>query len=78
MSKRNRTVAADQVTAKIGIRVDEKKHKDTTISLDGMTIEEALAKVVKAGPYPKDKPKSRPSRSAPSTKSPDRQPDRQE
>ena len=53
----------------------EKKHMDTRITLDGLTIEEALKKVIEAGPYPKDKPKSRPSRSAPRTNQADRQPD---
>ena len=34
-----------------------------------------LKKVIDAGPYPKDKPKSRPSRSSRDTSQPDRQPD---
>ena len=58
----------------------ERKHKDTRVSLDGMTIEEALKKVIDAGPYPKTKkePKKAPSRSSQRTKPADRQPDRKD
>jgi len=39
-----------------------KKHEDTSVSLHGMTIEEALKKALEAGPYPKTKkPKPSPS-----------------
>jgi hypothetical protein len=47
--------------------------KDTTIKIEA-DIETALKKAMDAGPYPKEAPKSRPSRSAPRTKSADRKP----
>jgi hypothetical protein len=53
--------------------VANKKHDDTTIKLD-MDLEHALKKAMDAGPYPAEKPKSRPSRSAPRTKSTGRPP----
>ena len=45
---------------------EDSQHKDTRVSLDGMTIEEALKKAIDAGPYPKEKkePKKAPSRSS--------------
>lgn len=41
------------------------EHKDTSISLYGMTIEQALRKAVKAGPYPKKPSARRTSQRAP-------------
>ena len=54
----------------------KQKHEDTTIKINA-DIETALKKAMDAGPYPAEKPKSRPSRSSPRTKSADRQPDRE-
>jgi len=55
-----------------------KKHEDTRISLDGMTIEEALKKAIDAGPYPKEKePKKAPPRSSRDTSQPAPQSDRE-
>ena len=51
----------------------KKKHDDTTVKINA-DIETALKKAMDAGPYPKEAPKSRPSRSAPRTKSPARPP----
>ena len=36
-----------------------KKHEDTSVSLHGLTIEEALKKAMDAGPYPKRPKKTR-------------------
>jgi hypothetical protein len=33
------------------IHPDKKPHEDTSISLDGLTIEQALKKAMDAGPY---------------------------
>ncbi len=58
--------------------MDKRKHEDTRLSLDGMSIEEALRKAVNAGPYPKEKkePKKAPPRSSrrtsPDAPTPDR------
>jgi hypothetical protein len=57
---------------------EQKKHEDTRVSLDGLTIEEVLKKAIDAGPYPKDKPKSRPSHSSRRTNRGDPQPDRKD
>jgi hypothetical protein len=43
------------------------KHEDTTIKIDAV-VETALKKAMDAGPYPKEAPESRPSRSAQRTK----------
>lgn len=58
---------------------EKQKHDDTRISLDGMTIEEALRRVVEAGPYPKEQkePKKAPPRSSRRTSQADRQPDQE-
>lgn len=50
-----------------------KKHEDTSISLHGMTIEDALKKAMNAGPYP-TKPKAVPKRSSTSQRAPRRSP----
>ena len=56
-----------------GMADKKQRHDDTTIKID-MDLEHALKKAMDAGPYPAEKPKSQPSRSAPRTKSPGRQP----
>lgn len=54
----------------------KRPHDDTRVSLDGMTIEEALKRAVDAGPYPKEKkePKKAPPRSSRRTSQADRPP----
>ncbi len=48
----------------------KQKHDDTRVSLDGLTIEEALKKAIDAGPYPEEeKPMKRSRPAAPRTKS---------
>ena len=49
----------------------KRQHEDTTTKINA-DIETALRKATDAGPYPKEAPKSRPSRSAPRTRSPAR------
>ena len=44
-------------------------HEDTSISLDGLTIEEALKKAMDAGPYPKE-PKKAPRDTNPAAPQP--------
>jgi hypothetical protein len=60
----------------------DKRHEDTSISLEGMTIEEALKRAVNAGPYEKDhkdeEPKKAPSRPARRTSRAARPPARKE
>lgn len=46
---------------------EKRKHDDTSISLDGMTIEEALKKAIDAGPYPEAK-KTTPKRPSPASR----------
>jgi len=56
----------------------KKKHDDTSIAIP-LTIEEALKRVVKAGPYPEEKKgTTRPSRSSRGTNPPAPQSDQAE